>query len=202
MSVVTFNKVERQYFYSFKSSTQSEDMSLLISQSDKGLAISVTDKKGLTIPVEGHLIRGLPKMSPIPRAFFENAYSVVQKNSNNSFSICFSNRGLGGWEPYQLQFTLDGNVYIFDKINRSGIRDLKQDKGLYVFINPASAVGTYSYIGESSNLGSRLNGHEKLAANDYIYVHVLHGNTSDSTRKRIEAEMIRNRNTIRNIQHN
>ena len=65
-SVVTFNRLENQYSYSFESSTQSNDLRLLIDQSDNGLKISIINEKGSEFPVEGDSIRGLPKTSKVP----------------------------------------------------------------------------------------------------------------------------------------
>lgn len=202
MSAVTFNRLEGQYSYSFESSTQSNDLKLLIDQSNKDLKISIMNERGLEFPVEGHSIRGLPKTSKVPKAFFENAYSNVQKRSDGSYSVSFSVRGLGGWKPNQLQFTTsNGNKLVFSSCFNRDFESLKDKQGLYVFISDAANQGTYSYVGESGDLGDRLNDHEQLVNNDWVYIHILNGNTSNGTRKSIEAEMIQKLCPTRNTQH-
>ena len=94
MSAVTFNRLEGQYAYSLERSTQSKDLKLLIDQLDAELKISIMNESGIKFPVEGDLIRGLPKTNNVPRAFFENAYSIVRKGLDNSYSVSFSVRGL------------------------------------------------------------------------------------------------------------
>lgn len=201
MAAITFNRLEGQYSYSFESSTQSNDLKLLIDQSDKDLKISIINKRGLEFPVEGLSIRGLPKTSKVPKAFFENAYSNVQKRSDGSYSVSFSVRGLGGWKPATLQFTATNRkTLVFSKFN-SNFSELRGKQGLYVFINDKDDQRVYAYIGESSDLGDRLDGHEMLEEEDHVYVCILNGLTLETTRKNYESEMIKARCPYRNTQH-
>jgi hypothetical protein len=200
-SVVTFNRLENQYSYSFESSTQSNDLRLLIDQSDNGLKISIINEKGSEFPVEGYSIRGLPKTSKVPKVFFENAYSNVQKCSDSSYNVSFSVRGLGGWNPPKVQFTSsDGTKLVFNEFTGK-ISSLSGQQGLYVFINDGAGTGKYAYIGESENLGTRLIGHEQLKRRDHVYLCILAPNTSSDKREAYEEEMIKVKCPYRNTQH-
>jgi hypothetical protein len=166
--------------------------------------MSIMKEGSLEIPVEGYLIQGLPKTSKVPKAFFENAYSNVQKCSDGSYSISFSVRGLGGWKPKQIQFTTSNSeTLIFKSLFDRNFDSLNKKQGLYVFISDAANQGRYAYVGESGDLGDRLKNHDDqpINSNDWVYVHVLHGNTSQDTRKSIEAEMIQKLCPTRNTQH-
>lgn len=200
MSAVTFNRLEGQYSYSFESSTQSNDLKLLIDQSDKDLKISIMNERGLEFAVEGHSIRGLPKTSKVPKAFFENAYSNVQKRSDGSYSVSFSVRGLGGWEPANFTRTVNGKSLEFKKFT-DNLSALDNKQGLYMFINAHASVNSYGYIGEAGNLYTRLNGHEQKKVGDHTYICILNGNTLDQTRKTYEAQLIKDLCPQRNNHH-
>lgn len=201
MSAVTFNRIEGQYSYSFERPDQSNGLRLLIVQSDKDLKISVMNERDVEFPVEGYSIRGLPKASKVPKEFFENAYSKVQKCSDGSYSVSFSVRGLGGWKPAKLQFTAtNGKKLGFLKFD-SEFSELRGKQGLYAFINDKDNQKEYAYIGESSDLGGRLDGHEMLKLDDHVYVCILNGRTLEATRKNYESEMIKVRCPYRNTQH-
>ena len=70
--VLPNREVENQYKYSFEKPTQSSDLKLHIEQLDQGLKIRIERKSGLIIPVKSELLRGLPKTSLVPKAFFDN----------------------------------------------------------------------------------------------------------------------------------